>query len=322
MLDRGVERVHERELGDRLADDRQQRARALELDRERSPPLAGAQRVSGADGEGAEPVEQRVARMRLVGEQELERALRRLAQLQRHHRAALFQRLDRERAGHVTRATNRVQRDRGRERRARERRQHRALLLVAPDDARAGAGRLGRERRHLVGGPGLVRAGRQRVAREAEQVRAPLQPRCHRRRRRAGRARSRPPRRGPGSARARRTRRAGAAAPASRPPRCPRAPAAGARPPRRTAPPRGAAARATRLPGRAALPEPSSVGAASPRAPRAGPPTRHARCGRSRTPSRRRAARQRRRRRSPRRCGRRSRQARRRAWRDHVFRGS
>ena len=116
VLDRGVERVRERELRDRLADDRQQRARALELDRERLPPLAGAQRVGGADGEGAEPVEQRIARVRLVGEQQLQRALRRLAELQRHDRAALLQRLDRERAGHVARAADGVERDRGRER--------------------------------------------------------------------------------------------------------------------------------------------------------------------------------------------------------------
>ena len=170
MLDRRVERVGERELRDRLADDRQQRARALELDRERLPPFAGAQRVGGADGEDAEPVEQRVARVRLVGEQQLQRALRRLAELQRHDGAAFLQRLDRERAGHVARAADGVERDRRRKRRARERGQHRALLLVAPDDAGARAGRLGRERRHLVGGAGLVGAGRQRVAGEAEQV--------------------------------------------------------------------------------------------------------------------------------------------------------
>src|SRR5215475_12851682 len=57
-VDRGLERVHERELRDRLADDRDESTTALELDRLLTRPLARAQRVRGPRGERRQRVEQ------------------------------------------------------------------------------------------------------------------------------------------------------------------------------------------------------------------------------------------------------------------------
>jgi hypothetical protein len=169
MLDRGVECVRERELRDRLADDRQERAGALELDRQRPPPLARTQCVGRAHGEDAQTPEQRVVRAYALGEQELQRALRRLSELQRHQRAVL-ERLQRERAGTATRAPDRIEPDRGLEVAAGERGQDGALRLVPPHQAGARAGGLGGERGDLVGGTRLVRAGGEGVAGQPEQV--------------------------------------------------------------------------------------------------------------------------------------------------------
>ena len=63
-LDRGLERVRDRELSRRLHDHLEQRPRALELEREQPRPLAGAQRVSGADAERREP--RQLLRLRLL----------------------------------------------------------------------------------------------------------------------------------------------------------------------------------------------------------------------------------------------------------------
>ena len=223
VLDRRLERVGERQLRDRLADDRQQRARALELDRRASRRRSLARSAwaartakmpsrssSGSLGCGSS------------ASSELQGALRRLAELERHDGAAVLERLDRERVRHVARPADGLERHRGRKRSARERGQHRPLLLVAPDDAGARAGRLGRECRHLVGRARLVGAGRQRVARRARAGRAQRRPSRRRRRRLAGRARSlRQPRARERRAHARRTRPGGEAARASRRPRCP-----------------------------------------------------------------------------------------------------
>ena len=56
-LDGGLERVRDGELRRRLHDHLEQRPRALELERELPRPLAGAQRVRGADAERREPRE-------------------------------------------------------------------------------------------------------------------------------------------------------------------------------------------------------------------------------------------------------------------------
>ena len=126
-----------------------------------------------ADGEGAEPIEQRVAVGRLLVEEELKRTLGRLAELQRHERGdELVRELDplhRERTWRALGLLHGLERQRG-QRPAGESREHRALRLVAPDEAGTRSGRLGCERGHLLGRPRLVRARGQSVSGEAEQV--------------------------------------------------------------------------------------------------------------------------------------------------------
>ena len=51
-----------------------------------------------------------------------------------------------------------------------QRRKHRTAVAVAPQQAGAGTRRLGRERRHLVGRPRLLRGGGERVAGQLERV--------------------------------------------------------------------------------------------------------------------------------------------------------
>ena len=65
--DGGLQRVRERELGDRLADDREQRVGPFELERRRPRALAGTQRLRRANGEGAQPVELALATGELPG---------------------------------------------------------------------------------------------------------------------------------------------------------------------------------------------------------------------------------------------------------------
>jgi hypothetical protein len=80
-VDGRVERVGQRELGDRLADDRQEGARSLELLGQLAAPLARAQGVRRPHSEGGE-IREHEWIGRLV-EDELERAEGRLAELQR-----------------------------------------------------------------------------------------------------------------------------------------------------------------------------------------------------------------------------------------------
>ena len=136
-LDRSLERVRERELCDRLADDRQERPCALELDREGAAPLARAQRVRGANGEGCEPREHEIVGLALGLEEELERAERRLAELQGGECAAVAEPLDLDRPCLRLGALYGLQRNRGRGRArgAGEGRKHRPVGLVAPEQA-------------------------------------------------------------------------------------------------------------------------------------------------------------------------------------------
>jgi hypothetical protein len=71
VLDRRFERVRERELCGRLPDDGKQRARAIQLERERAGALACVQRMRRADGEGRQPLELRRARRVSRREEEL-----------------------------------------------------------------------------------------------------------------------------------------------------------------------------------------------------------------------------------------------------------
>src|SRR5262249_15146892 len=81
-VDRGHERVLQRELRDRLADDRDERPAAFELDRLLTGTLARAQRMRRACRERRQRVENIVGRNRRPFEAELESADRRLAELQ------------------------------------------------------------------------------------------------------------------------------------------------------------------------------------------------------------------------------------------------
>ena len=76
-IDGRVERVGQRELGDRLAYDRQQGAGPLELLGQLAAPLARAQGMRCPDGEGCEIRQHR--RVGRLGEDDLQRSERRLA---------------------------------------------------------------------------------------------------------------------------------------------------------------------------------------------------------------------------------------------------
>src|SRR5256714_1481846 len=80
-FDGGLERVRERELGDRLADDREERLGALEVLGKRPATFAGTERVRGADGKSGESRQQRAVGIRCLGEDELEGTQRRLPEL-------------------------------------------------------------------------------------------------------------------------------------------------------------------------------------------------------------------------------------------------
>ena len=88
-LDGGLERVRDGELGRRLHDHLEQRPRALELERELPRPLAGAQRVCGADAERREPRELLGLRLLARRMEQLEDAERRASQRQRRRDGAV-----------------------------------------------------------------------------------------------------------------------------------------------------------------------------------------------------------------------------------------
>ena len=79
-VDRGLERVGERELRDRLADDGEERPRPLELGGEDARAGARAQRVRRADAERGEPAEELLRRRLVAAEQELKRPDGRLSE--------------------------------------------------------------------------------------------------------------------------------------------------------------------------------------------------------------------------------------------------
>ena len=79
--------MRERELGDRLADDGEQSLCPLELDRHRLRPLAGAQRLGCAHGEGREALDVRKRRGCAGRKDELEHAHGRLSERQGRYRA-------------------------------------------------------------------------------------------------------------------------------------------------------------------------------------------------------------------------------------------
>ena len=89
-LDRDLEGVRDGELRRRLHDHLEERPRPLELERKLARPLAGAQRVRGADAEGREPRE--LFRLRLLARrmEQLQNAQRRASQGQRGRDGAIL----------------------------------------------------------------------------------------------------------------------------------------------------------------------------------------------------------------------------------------
>ena len=175
-LDGRLQRVCERELRDRLADDGQKCSGPLQLLRQRSGPFAGAERVRGPHAEGREAREL-VLRRGVVGcEEQLERAHRRLAEEDRRRGLRPEERLDRDRPRILERARRRSAggRDRGLGLADAERADElRSLVFLAvrpPEERRLRAHRLGGEPCHLLGRPQLVGPGGERLARELERA--------------------------------------------------------------------------------------------------------------------------------------------------------
>ena len=84
-LDRGLERVRERELRDRFADDGEECAAALELEPGVAGELGRTQRVCGPHGEARELLDRLLVGRPARREPNLERAESRLAELERDH---------------------------------------------------------------------------------------------------------------------------------------------------------------------------------------------------------------------------------------------
>ena len=85
-LDRRLQRVRERELRDRVADDGEQRPAALELEPGVAGALGGTQGVGGPDGEAGELLHPVLVRRPADRKTNLERAQHGLAELERHDR--------------------------------------------------------------------------------------------------------------------------------------------------------------------------------------------------------------------------------------------
>jgi hypothetical protein len=172
-LDGRLERVRERETGDRLADDLEERPRPLEIELERARPVRRLQRVRGARRESGE-------RRQIVG---VRHRFRRVEELQRRER-----RLAERKGGDVLQRSGQrlLAGDRGRpprlEHLARDRggggqcsldladaRQPLGHVAGdAPQDTAARTGRLGGDPHGLVPGAAHVAAGRECLARELE----------------------------------------------------------------------------------------------------------------------------------------------------------
>src|SRR5205807_1761050 len=163
--DRGLQRVSERELGDRLADDGDERPAALELDRLPVRPLARAQGVCRPCRERCQRVEQLVGRNERLFEPELKGAQRRLAEKQDpgarrdreararrkgFHDVALVLPFVPERTGDV-----RPQ-----------------VIAEPPHDCTLGTTPLRRQPCNLLGGALLVETGGQRISAEPQEVAA------------------------------------------------------------------------------------------------------------------------------------------------------
>ena len=162
-VDRGLERVGERELRDRLADHRDESPAALQFDRLLMRPLARAQRVRRPRGKRRQRVEHIVGRHRRLLEPELEDPDLWLPELQDPGAGC-----DRERhpAGKGSGDLGRI----GIVDAEQARRAWPQVVVEPPDDGAAGVGRLGRQPGDLLGGAPLLETRGERVAAEAQEV--------------------------------------------------------------------------------------------------------------------------------------------------------
>ena len=175
-LDGRLQRVGERELRDRLPDDREERARPLQLLRQRARPLAGPEGVRRPDAEGREARELVLRRRLAGGKEELQSAHRRLAEEDRRRGSRPEARLHCYRPRILERARGRIA-GAGDHRLglahaegADEDRPHVLRAVRPPEERGSGSHRLGGEPRHLLGRPQLVGAGREGLARELERA--------------------------------------------------------------------------------------------------------------------------------------------------------
>jgi hypothetical protein len=174
-IDGGLERVREGELGGRLADDGEQRARAVELERERLGARARPEGMRGADAEGGQAGELLRARLVVRLEQQLQQPDGRPAERQADGDPAAagevggLQRLDRPALGErgVGERAHAGEAGVGLEPEPPRRRQL-AVRLQLPDDADRRADGGGGDARHLGGGVRRVERRRERLAGELE----------------------------------------------------------------------------------------------------------------------------------------------------------
>ena len=162
--------MRQRELGDRLADDGEQRLSMLELERRLPRALAGAKRLRRADGECAEPLQLALRGRDARREDELQDAERRLTETERRNRALpVRQRLEADRFPLLRHETC-LRRSRGLCLLGSRRREEleRAVLVRRPDQRRLGARSPCGNPDHVLRAPGLVEPGREGVARERQ----------------------------------------------------------------------------------------------------------------------------------------------------------
>ena len=165
--------MRDRELRRRLHDHLEQRPRALELERELARPLAGAQRVGGADAERREPSE--LLRLRLLarGMEQLQNAQRRASQGQRGRDRAVSREpggVSADRPGLGERPLGDLPRRReiGRGADAPRRSGDEPLLAALPEDRGRRPGDAGGESDDLGRGVLLLQRNRERLAGELE----------------------------------------------------------------------------------------------------------------------------------------------------------
>jgi hypothetical protein len=169
--DRRLQRVRQRELGDRLAHDLEERLRVLKLERRLPGALARTKRLRRADGKGAELLQLGWRRRDARWEDELEHTEWWLPQAERRHRSAraVRQGLEPDRLPFVRHEAG-LRGGRGhRLRRAtRHEELERTALTRGPEQRGLGSRRQSGDADDLFGAARLVEPGSERVARERQ----------------------------------------------------------------------------------------------------------------------------------------------------------